>query len=991
MAKYSDIINGNLKLTEAINTSAGAGDAGKVPKLNASGLIDSTMLPPSSVTHYFVSTSTQLDNALIALRALGGGKVTLLNDITYNPGANRDITNITIEGSVTASTQVKLTFGNANYLYGTTYRLNNFGVDPNVAGSPFRTVALVANFIIITSIQHRGTGAEWTLDMGGNTVYLTCNNMYGSGIARINNTSATTGYAYDGSLLTVSGGTWYIDSSSSVTGAGSVILDDEAINVLATPLTGYTSTNTQAYMNEIIGAKQKNQNFIVLGNTVSGHVKGKDCDYVETDLATTTFSNCTLVIKNGDYSAFTLQLGGNGVRLIYDNTAILGTITATCNIIFSDYLVCDTLNANYAGETNIYSQGIQLNNLNSSNSVLIYNAAIGSLGNINITTNLLLVNVFLKAVSPLIGSIGNLFIINCSEVGVNCTCNNMSINNSSATIGSSTINNNLRIYNSNIATDIPNIGNDLLITNSIVEGVINNIIGNVDINNSFLKDVIGNIGGYLEFIDSTLSDSIGTIGNNCKIVNSNIGSGSSTIGNINGALTVYDSNIGANIGDITVNVDATSIISNSSILNINDFVFAGGATYHNVEIINGSKISNINNITSDINCINSNIASINLINAGNFKETYLGTLINVLSSASFTNCEVGQITNYNGGIIKNSTIDIISNITDSCNIIDSFIDQIETIIIAVNLFNIYNSYIREITNDVQANTNIYNSTIAIFNGISNPLYLDSSKILRYDSQAAILNLTSKNSYIYINDPLTTLNILLTDNSSLNIETDPSIILLTLGIQTDYSNININSQCPIKIIDDAANIDNFLSISYKYNIEFDLSANQSNILERIGDRTLITDTNNEYCLKNENDYGEMYQYDNSNATTINTVDIWEEVNNFTAGELGSTSEGITFNAQSLVIKRNGLYHVNYSASIEAASTNKDFEFAISVNDNIENKSIIKRYIATNDTGDISGTCLINLNKDDYIKFEVRNLTDATNITIVDCNVNLIKVC
>jgi len=132
-----------------------------------------------------------------------------------------------------------------------------------------------------------------------------------------------------------------------------------------------------------------------------------------------------------------------------------------------------------------------------------------------------------------------------------------------------------------------------------------------------------------------------------------------------------------------------------------------------------------------------------------------------------------------------------------------------------------------------------------------------------------------------------------------------------------------------------------------------------------------------------DLGEIYQNNNANVTTINTVNVWEHVTNFSSGELVN----ITFGSNALTIQSTGKYLLMGSISSQSALANKDFEFAISINDSINTKTISKRRYGNTDTGSQSISAILNLTASDVIKLEVRNLTDANNITIVDANISL----
>jgi hypothetical protein len=130
------------------------------------------------------------------------------------------------------------------------------------------------------------------------------------------------------------------------------------------------------------------------------------------------------------------------------------------------------------------------------------------------------------------------------------------------------------------------------------------------------------------------------------------------------------------------------------------------------------------------------------------------------------------------------------------------------------------------------------------------------------------------------------------------------------------------------------------------------------------------------------HGAMDQVDNSTATTISVLNQWEEVANFSAGLL----DNFTFASNALTCGLDGDFEVNWSCSAIAASANTTFEFAISINDTIETDTVIQRKFSTNtDAGAMACVQLKNLSADDVLKFEVRNVTDTTNITIKYCNV------
>lgn len=130
-------------------------------------------------------------------------------------------------------------------------------------------------------------------------------------------------------------------------------------------------------------------------------------------------------------------------------------------------------------------------------------------------------------------------------------------------------------------------------------------------------------------------------------------------------------------------------------------------------------------------------------------------------------------------------------------------------------------------------------------------------------------------------------------------------------------------------------------------------------------------------------GEMYQNDNATATTINTVNVWEHVVNFSEG----VTETITFASNALTVASTGNYLLMGSISSQSAFVNKDIEFAISIDDAISTKTISKRRYGNTGTGSQSISAILSLTANEAIKLEVRNLTDANDITIIDANISL----
>lgn len=135
------------------------------------------------------------------------------------------------------------------------------------------------------------------------------------------------------------------------------------------------------------------------------------------------------------------------------------------------------------------------------------------------------------------------------------------------------------------------------------------------------------------------------------------------------------------------------------------------------------------------------------------------------------------------------------------------------------------------------------------------------------------------------------------------------------------------------------------------------------------------------------HGEMYQYDNAVATSISAVDTWTEVANFSEGE----TDNITFASNSLTVVFAGDYELNWYCTALSAVANKVFEFAVSVNDTIVDKCKVRRsFSTTTDAGSMAGSCVLALAANDVVKFEIQNITDDNNITVVNADVMLHEI-
>lgn len=137
--------------------------------------------------------------------------------------------------------------------------------------------------------------------------------------------------------------------------------------------------------------------------------------------------------------------------------------------------------------------------------------------------------------------------------------------------------------------------------------------------------------------------------------------------------------------------------------------------------------------------------------------------------------------------------------------------------------------------------------------------------------------------------------------------------------------------------------------------------------------------------------EMWERDNVTQTVINTVNVWEQITTITNN--GSTL-GFTFdNAGQFTVDNveeiTGTYEIDVKVSSAAVSANKDFEMACFINNVLQENTASKRRYSSGDTGSQGAGGLVSLAVGDTIDFRVRNLTDATNIIIVDINFSVIR--
>lgn len=136
------------------------------------------------------------------------------------------------------------------------------------------------------------------------------------------------------------------------------------------------------------------------------------------------------------------------------------------------------------------------------------------------------------------------------------------------------------------------------------------------------------------------------------------------------------------------------------------------------------------------------------------------------------------------------------------------------------------------------------------------------------------------------------------------------------------------------------------------------------------------------------FGCMYQDDNVTETAISVIDQWEHILNFSDG---TCSNGITFNANTLVPAMGGTYQILWSATMENGK-DKTFEMGIIVNDAIQSgtKAKIISHVADAPYELSSSSPFLALTANDIIKLKIRNRDSIDNVTITHATVTIQKV-
>lgn len=134
-------------------------------------------------------------------------------------------------------------------------------------------------------------------------------------------------------------------------------------------------------------------------------------------------------------------------------------------------------------------------------------------------------------------------------------------------------------------------------------------------------------------------------------------------------------------------------------------------------------------------------------------------------------------------------------------------------------------------------------------------------------------------------------------------------------------------------------------------------------------------------------GELYVNDNAAGVGIGLVNEWTRIAALVAGE---TSAGVAAGGSVLTVTPAGLYAVEADLTVEAAAPPTTWELAIDVDGTPVAKTKVKFDLPTADAEVVTCSGFVRLTGAEAVGAMIRNLTDATDIVVVDCNLKLKRV-
>ncbi len=169
---------------------------------------------------------------------------------------------------------------------------------------------------------------------------------------------------------------------------------------------------------------------------------------------------------------------------------------------------------------------------------------------------------------------------------------------------------------------------------------------------------------------------------------------------------------------------------------------------------------------------------------------------------------------------------------------------------------------------------------------------------------------------------------------------------------------------------------------------EIITNSSGVTSRVALANLHTE------LLKLNNVGGISVEGNTVATTINTVNVWEQVAVFGTNNPDNGGTVADHTNDHITVGATAIYHASFGASVLLPSgTNKVFEFEMKTNNGVISHPNIHtdRKISTSgDVGSLPGIGIVSLTAGDTVELWVRNKTDNANITFETVTLSIIQV-
>jgi len=144
------------------------------------------------------------------------------------------------------------------------------------------------------------------------------------------------------------------------------------------------------------------------------------------------------------------------------------------------------------------------------------------------------------------------------------------------------------------------------------------------------------------------------------------------------------------------------------------------------------------------------------------------------------------------------------------------------------------------------------------------------------------------------------------------------------------------------------------------------------------------------------YGEMWVHNDTNFKPLEiiTQGVWTNVSfNITDASSGQTLNGFTFTDESNALTSlvAGKFKVSYSISVGNDGNNEEYEFAVAINDVLQNNTDSHRKIgAAGDVGNAGGTGFIDIVIGDMINLQTVNVDNSDDLEVHAANLNLVWI-